>query len=415
MRSLPVRRLVMTVLRAQRGQVLILAAFSTVMVLGFTALATDVGLYLRDLRDTQNDADAAALAGAYAFMLKLPADEASATATQLAEEWATNNGAGGQIVWTGDGNCATTPNGVGIPWGVSDSNQDGDLDTICLEIARSTPSVFARVLGIDSFPAKRRAAARAVHAGHGAVCPWALKSTDPGDTDPGDSDGDSYDDYLGVQMGKIYAIKVSESDWGNFGLLSLFGTGANDYKDGVAAGCASNGYNAVSEGETIETETKTGKIGNPTVQALETYLGYELTDGINDGEGFGWCDVPMNWDDVAQIGTPSGYDPNAPGGARQGCGTDALNGRSGRYMLIPIVDQFPPHGTSANITILAIANVYVTGWGQWDPAKGEYNRHGAPGHAELYAEFIEEAPFKPKDLVGVSDNPLAPLRIMLIR
>ena len=221
---------------------------------------------------------------------------------------------------------------------------------------------------------------------------------------------------MGVQIGDIYAVKVGagESGWGNFGILRLYGPGKDDYKAAVASGCDNNGYNAVLEGDTILTESEPGNVGNPTMDMLDEYLGYELTDGINDGEEFEWCDVPMDWDAVAETGVPTGYNP-AVDGARAGCGTDAANGRSGRYMLIPVVDDFPPHGSSAPVEILAIADVYVVGWGEWDASKGTYDRKVAGGHANVYVQFIEEAPFKPKDLTGVSDNPLAPLRIMLIR
>jgi hypothetical protein len=399
-------RFLRRLMRGEHGQTIVWAAFSMIAMLGFTALATDGGLYIRDLRDAQNDADAAALAGAEILMIK-PASEA--VAIETAEDWAAHNGAEGQVVWSGDGSCGRDANDNSIPWGVSDANGDGDPDTVCLAIERSVPAAFARVLGITSFPTARRAAARVVHAGRGAVCPWALKSDDPSDTDPGDGT------FMGVEIGKIYTVKVGagESGWGNFGILRLYGPGKDDYKTAVAAGCANNGYNAFSENDIIMTETETGNVGNPSMQMLEAYFGYELYDGVNDGQGFDWCDVPMNWDAVTEIGTPSGYDPNVDG-ARQGCGTDALNGRSGRYMLIPIVDDFPPPGTSQPVEILAIANVYVTGWGEWDPATGTY-KNAPGGHANIYVEFVEEAPFKPKDLVGVSDNPLAPLRVMLIR
>jgi len=392
--------------RHQRGQVLVMVAAGMVAFLGFVALSTDVGMYLRDLRHAQNEADAAALAGAQAFMVKPPSE---ATAKQLAEDWAAKNGAAGDVAWTGEGDCGTTPSGAPIPWGVSDSNGDGDVDTICLAIERSTPSVFARVLGISSFAVERRAAARAVHADHGAVCPWALKSTEPSDTDPTDGT------FMGIEMGKVYAVKVGagESGMGNFGILRLYGPGKDEYKLAIASGCNNNGYNAFTEGDSVWTETETGNVGNPTMDKLAEYFGYELSDSIHDADEFAWCDVPMNWDAATGTGLPTGYDPNAQG-ARLGCGTDAANGRSGRYMLIPIVDGFPPNG-GGDVQILAIANVYLVGWGEWDAAKGTYDRKTPGGHATVYAQFIELAPFKPKDLTGVSDNPLAPLRIMLIR
>jgi hypothetical protein len=407
------RRALLALNRQERGQILILVAGGIVAILGLVALTTDIGIFLHDIRDAQNDADAAALAGAQAFMLKPPD---GAAAIQLAEEWAANNGADGQVVWNGDGACAKTPSGTTVPWGVSDSNADGEPDTICLAIERSTPSVFARVLGISSFALERRAAARAVNADHGAACPWALESTEPSDTDG--SDGT----YLGVEMGKIYAVKVGagQSGWGNFGILRLYpescgpGGGTACYTELVESGCDANSFNVFTQGDTILTSTEPGNVGNPTMNALEAYYNYELNDGISDGEGFGWCDVPMNWDAETELGVPSGYDPAVPPGPREGCATDAHNGRSGRYILIPIVDGFPPSG-SGNIKILALATVYVTGWGEWNSGSGTYNRHAPPGHANLYVEFVEQAPLKPKDLMGVSDNPLAPLRIMLIR
>jgi hypothetical protein len=403
MSPLGFRKLVKMIRRQERGQVIVLAGFSAVMVIGFTALVTDVGIYMRDLRDAQNDADAAALAGARALMLTPPEAD---TAIQLAEEWATNNGAGGQVVWTGDGHCGTTPDGDPIPWGVSASNGGADPDTICLRIERSTPSVFARVLGIDSFPAKRAAAARAVHANLGAVCPWALKG-DPDDTDHTDGT------YMGVEMGKIYAVKVGAGSggMGNFGILRLYAEGCSGgtacYKAVIESACAANGYNVVSHGEVIETSTEPGNVGNPTIDALNTLFGYELEGG---GE-FASCDVTMTWDEETEMGVPTGHDPRLAG-AQTGCGMDAGGAGNGRYMLIPIVDGFPPSGTGP-VQILAIANVYVTGWGQWDP--DAYDRHGPPGQAKVYIEFVEKAPYKPKDLIGVSDDPLAPLRIILIR
>jgi uncharacterized membrane protein len=49
--------------RGERGQTLIVAALVMAVVIGFTALAIDVGLLLEERRNNQNDADAAALAG----------------------------------------------------------------------------------------------------------------------------------------------------------------------------------------------------------------------------------------------------------------------------------------------------------------------------------------------------------------
>jgi hypothetical protein len=401
-----------------------MVAAGMVAFLGFVALSTDVGIYLRDLRHAQNQADAAALAGAQAFMLEPPSE---ATAKQLAQSWATNNNASGQIAWTGDGNCGTTPSGTPIPWGVSDSNGDGAPDTICLAIKRSSPSAFARVVGISSFPVERHAAARAVHAAGGPVCPWSLNPPDHSDLDA--SDGT----YMGVEIGKIYIVKESAqgSQQGNFDILALYQTGA-DYKEALGLGCDKTVSAVVLAGETVQVKTDPGNIGanttkclgnpknpgQPCTSQLNGYFTYELSDGIHDDQKLGWCDVPMNWNAGTQVGTPTGYNP-ATQGAGAGCGRDAANHRNGRYMLVPIVcDPSGPNGCgipngSSPTQILGIAAIYVTGWGTWDTSKQEYDRSG--GQANVYVQFLGQAPFNPRDLVGQSNNPLAPLRIMLIR
>ena len=47
--------------RRERGQMLVLFMLALVVLLGFTAMAIDVGLFLHQRRDLQNDSDAAAL------------------------------------------------------------------------------------------------------------------------------------------------------------------------------------------------------------------------------------------------------------------------------------------------------------------------------------------------------------------
>ena len=64
-------------LRGQRGQTLVVFVVFTMSLLGMAALAIDVGSWYQDKRHVQNDADAAALAGAAA----IPLGTASAAAT----------------------------------------------------------------------------------------------------------------------------------------------------------------------------------------------------------------------------------------------------------------------------------------------------------------------------------------------
>jgi Flp pilus assembly protein TadG len=392
--------------RRQRGQILVMVAAGMVVFLGFVALSTDVGMYVRNLRHAQNDADAAALAGAQELMTNPPGN-----AQAKCEEWVTLNAPGSNVTCT-----------------VGDYDADGNPD-VTAEVQRSQSTAFARVLGINSLPVDRKATAEVVHAAGGPVCPWAL-GPDPSQlSDLDASDGT----YLGIEIGKIYVVKESSGggQQGNFGVLKLYQTGA-DYKEALGLGCGKQVSKAVLEGTTVTADTDPGNIGanttkclgnpknpgQPCTSELNGYFNYELSDLIHDDQKFDWCDVPMNWNATTGIGTPTGYDP-ATQGARAGCGRDAANGGNGRYLLVPIVcDPTLPNGLcvpngSSPTEILGIAAVYVTGWGTWDAAKQVYDRSG--GQAAVYVQFLDQAPFNPRDLVGESNNPLAPLRIMLIR
>src|SRR4030043_631670 len=95
--------------RREHGQIVVLAALLMTAMLGFTAIAVDVGFYMRNLRDGQNDIDAAVLAGAQELL-----DDSTDTAAAVdrAEEWAIRNG-----VAAGDLECCT----------FSDSDNDGKI------------------------------------------------------------------------------------------------------------------------------------------------------------------------------------------------------------------------------------------------------------------------------------------------
>jgi hypothetical protein len=75
-----------TDIRRERGQILIMGVLAMVVLLGFTALAVDVGFFLRHRALVQQAVDSAALAAAQ----ELPSDKA--TAEQVAKDWAEKNG-----------------------------------------------------------------------------------------------------------------------------------------------------------------------------------------------------------------------------------------------------------------------------------------------------------------------------------
>src|SRR3989304_2419307 len=72
--------------RGERGQALILGVFALIVLFGFTAMAVDVGFFVRHRAVVQQAVDAAALAGSQA----LPDDQV--LAEQLAKDYAQKNG-----------------------------------------------------------------------------------------------------------------------------------------------------------------------------------------------------------------------------------------------------------------------------------------------------------------------------------
>jgi hypothetical protein len=347
-------------------------------VMGFTALVVDVGMFMRDLRDAQNDVDAAVLAGAQE-LLNDPTDTASAASK--AREWADRNG-----VEEAHFDCCT----------FSDANDDGVTDTIAATVDRTSGTYFARVLDFTSFDVERGSAARVVHAAGGPVCPWSVLG-DPNDVDPGDGT------YLGLAPGQVYVMKVMtglQVD-GNFRILDLGQTGTSGYVDLILAGCVTEDVNAWQEGDDILTDTKPGNVGHPTRQALDDY--YEYEESYSGGHG--WCDVEFELDEVdPTIGTITGtYDPHEDG-PREGCERNPLTNGMGRTALIPIIDHLPS-GSSEPVTIIGIASMYI---GYWD-------RTGPPSDTQVYGVFLDQATVSPAHLVGESDNVLAPLRIKLVQ
>src|SRR5512139_69987 len=78
--------------RDEEGQIVLLVALVMVIVLGFAALAIDLGFFAETRRESQNDADAMALAGVQALAQRgLSAGQRETNATAIAEAWADLN------------------------------------------------------------------------------------------------------------------------------------------------------------------------------------------------------------------------------------------------------------------------------------------------------------------------------------
>jgi Flp pilus assembly protein TadG len=124
-------------MRREHGQAAALSVLFLTVLLLSAAAVIDVGSWMREDRDTQRAADAAALAGAQ----ELPEDHAAAEA--LALEYSGKNGGG---VLADDVNFETT-----VLAG----------DTIAVDVDRPADSFFAKIVGIDSVEVGSTAKARA--------------------------------------------------------------------------------------------------------------------------------------------------------------------------------------------------------------------------------------------------------------
>jgi Flp pilus assembly protein TadG len=123
-------------IRQSRGQATVITVVFLTVLLGFSALAIDVGSWWKAKRDLQATADAAALAGAQA----LPENTAAAEAAAI--DYADRNGD------TLDASGITFSDGISAH------------DTINVSLSATAPGFFSRVFGIDNVTVGARASAR---------------------------------------------------------------------------------------------------------------------------------------------------------------------------------------------------------------------------------------------------------------
>jgi hypothetical protein len=133
--------------RFVRGQVLLLSAMTIVVLLGFVALATDVGLLWNDRRQMQTATDAAAIAGVSALRSK-------GSITSAASEVATLNG------FTNGVNSASVTTNSPPASGL----YAGNPNFVEVIITQAEPTYFMRALGHSSMNVSTRAVSGVMNA-----------------------------------------------------------------------------------------------------------------------------------------------------------------------------------------------------------------------------------------------------------
>jgi putative Tad-like protein involved in Flp pilus assembly len=239
-----------------KGQVLVLVTIAMVALLGMLAVCTDVAVLYHNWSQLRKEADAAALAAAS----YLPDNPAKATTT--AQNWVgvPPNGEPGDTLIGG----TPTIGSLGYN-GMADSS-------ITVELQRTVPFYFARVLGFTNTPVRVLATAGVAPAGGASGwIPIGLPCTGPscyGGCTPGTAGC--------YACGSVVTVKPGGGGQytpGNYGLLSCtaIGSGGAAVRQGIADGCP--GFLQVSSSGGVSALNKTGSTVGPTVQGIQDRIG----------------------------------------------------------------------------------------------------------------------------------------------
>ncbi|MGB9802893.1 pilus assembly protein TadG-related protein [Desulfofundulus sp.] len=222
------RKLLSLLAENEKGSAVVLVSLMMLCLLGFAALVTDFGLYCLSRQQLVNAVDAAALAGAGELSPGGSGDETAARS--CAEQYALKNVADltGLAV-----SVFTTPSG---------------LKVVQVNAVKKVDFILARLLGYTS--GEVQAAASAAVAGITScrgVAPLLIARQD-------------------FKFGERYTLKYGDpASPGNFGALSLGGTGADIYRHNLIYGYSGR----VSVGDMVTTEP--GNMSGPT-QAIDERL-----------------------------------------------------------------------------------------------------------------------------------------------
>jgi hypothetical protein len=348
--------------RGEQGQTLLIFVLALSVLLGFAAMAIDVGLLYEDRRHLQNTADAAALAG----VAELPFDPAGAQTK--AKEWAANNG---------------VPNVKSVQIGTTDFPND----TIYVEVEGDFSWVFGRVLGKTTDKVGATAAAQVGSlVGGNDLVPWAIVL--------GDS---ACLDATGIQIpGADCSVKVGAGlgTTGWYGALDLDGNGggSSEYESNIIDGTAETVYCAEGQTEpacetTVVDALPGNKVGG-TGSGIDERLLAEATPGCDENGN----DID-DFDEVFLANT-SGSGPNYTVGCAD----------SPRLIIVPIVTLNGDPVKSVNIEGWALA--YLKGY----RCVGAVNCASGKGHWEVDVTMVDAIFSQAAGFIGAF-NPLSAVTV----
>jgi len=370
-------------IQSERGFNLVKGSLLLAVAIVLAAIALDLAIFIARVNKAQWEADGMALAAAKQLR-QSPDQEA---ALRAGKDWAYRNEIDPARV-----ECCTF--GDLRPAGAA----DGFVDTVTAASRVSHSTFILGLLGLPkSVSVRRTATARVVGAGGGPLCPFGVI----GDVSGPASDGS----YLGLVPGRVYALDLGASPQGtgDFLPLDLAQSGTAGYQEAIAQGCRSEEVGVWSVGDLAGFIPDGDGISGVTLQALSEHYNYEVADGMADYLNFGWCDVDFQFDEEGPgVGHAVGYSPHSQL-PRTECVRGTLDGGAGRIVIVPIVSR-PPDDPGGAVRILGLASMYIVSWD-----RGDLSAAGG-----VYGMFLDRAQVDAIDLVGEDDNPLAPLRVVLV-
>ncbi len=320
-------RLTRSLWNNERGQSLVLFAAGLAAFCGLVGMAVDIGQVVYTRTDLQKVADAAAMAGAQ----DLPS---ASGATYSANSFVAQNG---------DEDTTAT---------VSISQSYSSNDTITVTARKRVNYTFLKVIGLGGADVTASASARAGSYGGGnGLLPWGFVASNNSNSKLLQNPC-----YLGNNPQGVPQFKqnvqctvkygAGTSSGGDFGALTLGGSGASSYRSNIANGSTQT-FNV---GDKIDSET--GNMQGPTNQGISDRFSL---DAPSTCPGNGRDDVlKTNSDGSVSI--------------RPGCES------SPRIGIIPVVDRIANPQKS---TILGFAFVYLVG------------TSGAGGSTQAKVEFVK--------------------------
>lgn len=320
---------------------LVMAAISMVVVIGFSALAVDVGLWLHQRTKLQADADAMALAGS---QLLCGSGTCQSDVEDLAHSYGPKNYVQPSEIdfarTTGD--CSGNPQPAGLQ----------PHQYVTVQVTRYQKSFLASILGVTGSEIRACAvAARYGLGGTSGVRPFALEQK-------------CIDGTLGplIIYGDVVTLKFDpdgkgtcQTSQGNFASLAIDGNGASVYETTIKTGSTSSLCTDTTPG-CCPTAGAPNCVGSYGVYKVDTETG-NIIGANRDGIQYLLDNTPSNCDQWTEVQVGGNITPNcAPWAPGYSGGTNT------RILIVPIVTGLWDSGGKNTITIKRFAVVFLEGW-----------------------------------------------------